>query len=147
MATTPTETSPFLRKLLDVYNSRRPEEFDTLFTEDCVLVRNGVEARGRPAVKEVLAKLYRAFPDIEYEIEDAVVAGDKTAIRWRGHGTHRGEYVGIPPTGLDVDYDGMTMFEVRGDKIARLWVSADMLGLARRLGARAAAGEQPALHA
>jgi predicted ester cyclase len=112
-----------------------------------VLVRNGVEARGLAAVKESLAKVYRAFPDIEYRIDDAVAAGGKIALRWQGRGTHRGEYLGLAPTGLEVSYDGITIFETRGDRIARLWVSADMLGLARRLGAWARAGEQAGAHA
>jgi steroid delta-isomerase-like uncharacterized protein len=147
MANGPTETDPFLRKLISAYNSHRPEEFDSLFTEDCVLVRNGVEARGLAAVKEVLAKVYRAFPDIEYRIDDAVAAGGKIALRWQGRGTHRGEYLGLAPTGLEVSYDGITIFETRGDRIARLWVSADTLGLARRLGAWASAGEPAGAHA
>lgn len=129
----PTKADPFLRRVLDAYNGRRPDAFDALLTEDCVLVRNGVEASGREEVKRVLAKVYRAFPDIEYRIDDAVAAGDKMAIRWHGHATHRGEYLGVPPTGSTVSYDGITFYEMRGDQIARLWVSADLLGLLRRL--------------
>src|SRR5437763_9031007 len=83
---------PFVRKVVATYNSRRVEAFDELLTEDCVLMRNGVEALGRDAVKGVLANLYRAFPDIEYTVDDVLVSGDKMALRWHGSGTHRGPY-------------------------------------------------------
>jgi steroid delta-isomerase-like uncharacterized protein len=127
MRSDPTEANPFLRRVLDTYNSRRPEAFDALLTEDCALVRDGVEAGGREAVKRVLAQLYRAIPDLEYRIDDAVSSGEKTAIRWEGHGTHRGEYLGISPTGRAMSYGGITFFETRGDRIARIWVSTNLV--------------------
>lgn len=136
MATESTK-DPFVRKVVDIYNGHRVEAFDELLTDDCVLVRNGIEALGREAVKEVLAKLYRAFPDIVYVIDDVIVSGDKMALRWHGTGTHRGDYFGIPPTGRSIGYDGITLYERRDDRVARIWVSANMLGVMRNLGAGA----------
>lgn len=121
------EPNPFLRKVLATYNSRRPEAFDAMLTEDCTLIRDGAEARGREAVERVLGQLYRAIPDLEYRIDDAVSAADKTAIRWAGHGTHRGEYQGVAPTGNEISYSGITIYEMRGDLIARIWVSTNLL--------------------
>ena len=133
MLSDPAEASPFLRRVLDTYNSRRPEAFDALLTEDCALVRDGAEARGREAVKRVLGQLYRAIPDLEYRIDDAISSGEKFAIRWEGHGTHRGEYQGISPTGSAMSYAGVTFFEMRGDRIARIWVSTNLLERLRSL--------------
>ena len=122
----PTETNTFLSTILDVYNSHRLGDFDALLTEDCALVRDGAEARGREAVKRVLAQLYRVMPDLEYRIDDAVSSGDKVAIRWEGHGTHRGEYMGISPTGRTLSYAGITFYEMRGERVARIWVSTNL---------------------
>jgi steroid delta-isomerase-like uncharacterized protein len=119
--------------VLDTYNSRRPDAFDALLTDDCVLVRDGAEARGREATKRVLARLYRAIPDLEYRIDDAISSGDKTAIRWEGHGTLRGEYLGMPSTGAAISYGGITFFERRGDLIARIWVSTNLVQQLRGL--------------
>lgn len=146
MAPDPIEASPFLRRLLDTYNSHRPDAFDALLTEDCVLVRNGVEASGRDEVKRALAKVYRAFPDLEYRIDDAVAVGEKMAIRWQGRGTHRGEYLGVPATGSAISYTGITFNEMRGDRIARLWVSADLLSLLRSLSEAARTRPSPEAH-
>ena len=121
------EAQPFLRKVLDTYNSHRLDAFDALLTEECTLNRDGVEVHGREAVKRVLGQLYRAMPDVEYRIEDAVTSGDKVAMRWEGHGTHRGEYLGISPTGNALSYGGVTFFETRGDRVARIWVTTNLL--------------------
>jgi uncharacterized protein (TIGR02246 family) len=132
----------FVKKIVGVYNGHKVEAFDEILTDDCVLVRNGAEASGKQAIKEVLAKLYKAFPDIEYEIDDVLVAGDKLALRWSGHGTHKGDYFGIAPTNREASYDGITLYELKGDKIARIWVSTNIFGLLRDLGAKATM-EQP----
>lgn len=129
----------FLRKVIDIYNSHDVARFDELLTDDCVLVRNGVEARGKDAVKRILSKLYRAVPDIEYRIDDVVAAGDKLALRWSGRGTHRGEYMGIAATGRVLTYDGITVYERRGERLQGIWVSANLLGLMRQLMERAPA--------
>ena len=141
MQPNPTESNPFLRRVLATYNSRRPEAFDALLTEDCTLIRDGAEARGREAVKRVLGQLYRAVPDLEYRVDDAVMSGDKAAIRWEGHGTHRGEYQGVAPTGLPMSYAGITFIELRGGQIVHLWVSTNLLDRLRS----AAAEAQPSL--
>jgi steroid delta-isomerase-like uncharacterized protein len=127
----------FVRKVLDIYNSHDPARFDELISDDCVLVRNGVAARGREEIKRVLAKLYSAMPDIQYRIDDVIAAGDKLALRWSGGGTHRGEYLGVAPTGRALSYDGMTIYERRGEQIQRIWVTANLIGLLRQMTARA----------
>jgi len=141
-------TNPFVRRLLDIYNSRRTDAFDALLTEDCVLVRNGEEARGREAFKEVIGDVYRAFPDVEYRIDGAVTEGDTVAIRWEARGTHRGPYLGVEPTGREIRYDGITFLEMRGDRIARAWVTANLLALWHSLieAAQARPPVQPGLH-
>lgn len=44
--------------------------------------------------------LWEAFPDARLTVEDLVVEGDRAALRYRLQGTHRGPYLGVPPTGL-----------------------------------------------
>lgn len=134
----------FVKKVVGVYNGHKVDAFDEILADDCVLVRNGVEASGKQAIKDVLAKLYKAFPDIEYEIDDVIVSGDKLALRWRGHGTHKGDYFGIPATNREASYDGITLYELAGDKIARIWVSTNIFGLLRDLGAKATIAEPEA---
>jgi steroid delta-isomerase-like uncharacterized protein len=129
----PTDANPFLRRVLDTYNSGRPDDFDALLTEDCVLERDGREARGRVQVKQVISQLYRAVPDLEYRIDDAISSGGKVAIRWEGHGRHRGDYAGIAATGGSLSYGGITFFELRGDLISRIWVSTNLIEQLRDL--------------
>jgi steroid delta-isomerase-like uncharacterized protein len=124
---------PFVQRVVDAYNSRTLEAFDSLLTDDVVLIRDEEKARGREEFKAVLARLRRAFPDLRYRIDDAVVSPDRLALRWEARGTHQGEYLGVQASGRPVSYTGITLYELRDGRIARVWVSADLLSLLRRL--------------
>jgi steroid delta-isomerase-like uncharacterized protein len=124
---------PFVQRLVDAYNGRTLEAFDSLLTDDVVLVRDEEKAHGRDEFKAVVARLRRAFPDIRYRIDDVVLSGDRLALRWEARGTHKGEYLGVKGSGQAVSYSGMTLYELRDGRIARAWVSADLLSLLRRL--------------
>lgn len=136
----------FVKRLVNAYNQRSLDDFDNLLTDDVVLVRDEEKAHGRDEFKAVLRRLERAFPDIQYRIDDVIVAGDRMALRWEARGTHRGDYLGVAATGRAVSYTGVTIYELRGDRIARVWVAADLFSLLRRLH-ETRSGATPEAHA
>ena len=54
--------------------------------------------------------------------------------RWRARATHRGEYVGVPPTGRVVEFTGISVYRIERGKIAGSWNVEDKLGLMRQIG-------------
>jgi steroid delta-isomerase-like uncharacterized protein len=124
---------PFIQRVVDAYNGRALEAFDPLLTDDVVLIRDEEKAHGPGEFKAVVARLRQAFPDIRYHIDDAILSGDRMALRWEARGTHRGEYLGFQGTGRPISYTGITLYELRDGRIARAWVSADLLSLLLRL--------------
>lgn len=69
-----------------------------------------------------------AFPDLGFEIEDAVADGRRVALRWRAEGTHDGDLRDLPATGRRVTFTGQTIYELRDGKIAGHWQVIDRLG-------------------
>ena len=91
---------------------------------------------GREGVKQMIAMLHSAFPDFQTTIEDIVAEGDKVVIRQTWSGTHRGEFMGVPASGNEVNIKGMTMLTMTADgKCAEAWGVMDMMGLMQQIGA------------
>ena len=87
------------------------------------------------AARQEAADFRRGFPDVVSTIKDLIAEGDKVVARWTSHATHQGEYMGIPPTGKEVEFTGISLYRVEGGKIAESWDVEDGLGLMRQLGA------------
>lgn len=83
-----------------------------------------------------LIETYRsAFPDAAIEIEDLLSDGDRVAVRWTATGTQEGEFMGVEPTGAEVDIAGFEINRVEDGRIAESWGLFDGLGLLRQLDA------------
>jgi predicted ester cyclase len=78
--------------------------------------------------------LLRAFPDLHVTVEDVIAEGDKVVVRNTVAGTHQGEYMGRPPTGVSVMYNEIFIVRFAGGRIAEIWGVADVFSQMRQLG-------------
>jgi steroid delta-isomerase-like uncharacterized protein len=94
-----------------------------------------IEATGAELLKEVFARLHRAFPDLHVAVEDLIAEGDKVVARNTVTGTHQGEYMGLPPTGKSITYNEIFIVRLADGRIAETWGIVDVLSQMRQLGA------------
>jgi steroid delta-isomerase-like uncharacterized protein len=111
--------------------------FGDLVADDFVEHQGGP---GFPATKEGTLDFFRAllaaFPDMHMNVEDLIAGGDKTVARVKLTGTHKGEFMGVPPAGtrVDVRLVDIMRFNSAG-LVCEHWGVADMLSLMQQLGA------------
>lgn len=55
------------------------------------------------------------------------------AVRLSFHGTHSGEFLGLPATGRSIEYVGHEFYRVAGGVIAEEWICSDMATLMRQI--------------
>ena len=67
-------------------------------------------------------------------IHDWVAEGDRVVTRKTFHGTHQGDFMGIPAMSKQVTFDIIDILRIAGGKMAEHWAVADQLGLRRQLG-------------
>ncbi|AVH57018.1 MULTISPECIES: ester cyclase [Streptomyces] len=80
--------------------------------------------------------MWRGGFDFSFAVDDQIAQGDRVCTRWTWSGTHKGDFLGIPPTGRQVTMTGSTIFRCNEDgKIAEGWWQYDRLGLMSQLGA------------
>jgi len=92
-------------------------------------------ATGAALLKEVFSRLHRAFPDLHLTIEDLVAVREKLVARDTVTGTHKGDYMGVAPTGRFITYDEIFICRFANGKIAETWGIVDVLSQLRQLGA------------
>jgi predicted ester cyclase len=91
---------------------------------------NSLEFRGLEGVRRSV-RMYRAvFPDLEIQVDDQVVDGDRVASRWTARGTNRGKRA---------TFTGITISHIQDGKIVEDWSVSDTAGLLQQLGPRRAA--------
>lgn len=117
-------------------NAQALDQYVDTFTEDLVWEGDHLPAPvvGPAAAAQTMGVFYVAFPDLHFEVEREFASGDQVAVCWQVTGTHRGEFVGIPPTGKRLDYHACGIFQVRDGKIARIWTYLDTGQMLRQLG-------------
>ncbi|MCX5112305.1 ester cyclase [Streptomyces sp. NBC_00378] len=110
--------------------------FDKLFADDFL---DHTPQPGRTADKAGARELYQAlreaFPDFRPVIHWQSADGDLVTTYKTYHGTHKGEFFGIAPTGRQISFDTVDAMRVRNGKITEHWGVANLFSLMQQLGA------------
>jgi predicted ester cyclase len=125
----------------EVATEGKTELIDEICIEDVVEHSPLGERRGREALKEQSEYIHTVFPIVGVTIEDAVAEGDTIAQRLTFHGTHKGEFMGIEPTGAEVEIANILFTRIKDGRIAERWLLPDTLGLLQQLGVVELPGE------
>ncbi|GGV84524.1 hypothetical protein GCM10015535_29470 [Streptomyces gelaticus] len=78
---------------------------------------------------------WRAAFDFTFELDRQICEGDDVVTLWTWTGTHKGEFMGIAPTGRQCVMTGTTIFRFENGRIQEGWWHEDLMGLLRELGA------------
>jgi steroid delta-isomerase-like uncharacterized protein len=135
------ELREFAERYAAAWNGRDTDAMAQLITDDVVWADPALPeaARGIAEVQEFMRTSFRAFPDLRFSEPDPpalAASGDVVLWAWHMEGTHRGviEPPGFAPTGRTIDVDGVDLWRMRDDRIARYRAFYDMNDVARQLG-------------
>ncbi len=93
-------------------------------------------------MNDVITACRAAFEHLNVTVEEMVAEGDRVAARFTARGVHKGEFMGLPPTGTPIIMTGIEIFRIENGRIAELWGEANLLGLMQQLGIAPAPGQQ-----
>jgi steroid delta-isomerase-like uncharacterized protein len=89
---------------------------------------------GREGAKRAFSLYQEVFPDLRYTIEEMIAEGDTVVTRVTFRGTHRGAFLGIPPTNRQVSIPAVHITRLVEGTIKEHWSLMDDLGLMQQLG-------------
>jgi predicted ester cyclase len=122
----------------EVWNQRRESAIDEMMADNYIghglTGPDGSEVRGPSAFKPFFRHYIQAFPDLRITVEDALVDGDRIAVRLSVTGTHTGPGVVAGPTNKPASFTGMCFARIENGKIAEAWNNFDFLSMYKQLG-------------
>jgi steroid delta-isomerase-like uncharacterized protein len=123
----------YLRLLNDYFAGGDEAVLDATYAPNHVNHFVGVD--GAEAWKKFMVPFRAAFPDMHFTVHFQMAEGDKVLNCWTAHATHRGDFMGIPPTGKEVAYNGMSVGRLENGRIVEEWTVMDLMALMQQLGA------------
>lgn len=127
------ENKALVRRIYDLDNKREKKEQYELFSPECIFHMINADLSVEQ-FKEFDASFLAAFPDIYATIDDIIAEGEKVAFRLTFKGTHRGEFIGISPTGKKIEITHTNWARVIDGKLVEYWNTSDGLRIMQQLG-------------
>ena len=84
----------------------------------------------------------RAFPDIKFHIDDTIAERNEVVIHWTARGTHKGDFLGMHPTGRKATVTGTSIYRLDGGRIVEQWAHWNLMSMMEQLGVPTGAKEQ-----
>jgi steroid delta-isomerase-like uncharacterized protein len=123
----------------EVWNEAHGERMEEFLTDDCRI--NSVDETGKDCIgpsefRPFYDKIRAAFPDIRFKLH-GVIGDDKVAAaHFTAQITHKGEFLGVKPSGNQGTVNGMALIRVEDGKIVEAWNDWDRDAMMRVAGIR-----------
>ncbi|MBT8260946.1 MAG: ester cyclase [Bacteroidia bacterium] len=85
-------------------------------------------------LKGHIAFFEAAFPKYKLLADDVICENDKVVVRARFKGVHKGDLMGISPTGKEVEVPFSIIYQIADGKICKSWLFIDQMELMNQLG-------------
>jgi len=124
----------------EMWNERKLDLADELFATNCIThqLRSGEGDSGMPRSADSLRSEASAwlsgFPDLKFNLEQMIAADDRVVTCCMMRGTHTGLWMGLSPTGKQINVPIITIHRIAGSKIVEDWVLVGSLALFQQLG-------------
>ena len=129
------ENKELARRSWEIVSEWNPDLIEEFYPPDLVWHEPDQDIRGYEEARQFVSTFFDAFPDMNITVEDAIAEGDKAVTRYTIRGTHRGETEEFgPPTGRQMELEGITIHRIEDGKIVEEWSRYDNLSVMQQLG-------------
>jgi steroid delta-isomerase-like uncharacterized protein len=130
------DPSAIAREYFDAWNRRDWAKFRSLMHPDYSYTGgDGQQQKGSEAGLAIAQMFANGFPDGKIDVQRVHAAGENAAIvEFIGRGTHKGDLMGIAPTGRQMTIPVCNVLEMRNGKIYSEHEYMDMMHMMQQLG-------------
>lgn len=127
-----TASEQLVHDFLDIINERDESAVADVLSESFVMIDPSVpggEVNGPEGIKALIREIEQGFPDFRIEVLDSLASEEVVMVEVQYTGTHEGEFYGLPPTGREVEFQGMERYRITDGTITdgRVYISEEEL--------------------
>jgi steroid delta-isomerase-like uncharacterized protein len=129
------ENKALARRSWEIVSPDNLDLIEEVYAPDLVWHEPDQDIRGYDQAKQFVSSFFAAMPDINITVEDLIAEGEKVVSRYTIRGTHQGETEEFgPPTGRQMQLEGITIHRFEDGKIVEEWERYDNLSVLQQLG-------------
>jgi len=132
----PDSPKDLLNRFYEAVNAGDLDALDVLLADDVVEHESfpGIEPN-KEGIKQVFAMFRSAFPNLRMEAHELIAEGGLVCARVTTTGTQDGEFMGMPPSGKQVEVEMIDIVRVADGQVVEHWGVMDSMTMMQQLGA------------
>jgi hypothetical protein len=120
----------------EVNNQRNYANVDEFIHEDVAIRFNDTPPLvGMNAYQTQMEVFQKAFPDLQFTTLLVLAEDEHVVSHWKVEGTNQNSFAGIPATNKKVELQGLTLLQMKEEKIASLQISFNEAEILKQIGA------------
>ncbi len=123
------------RYFAEVVNQQKIDLLKDIFSENYFFksLEDGSENRGIKQLYDFLPYFFKAFPDINYTVDQIVAEGDKVVVQTTARGTQKGDFAEYPASNNKINVTEIFFFTIKDGKISESRRLLDLLHFGKQL--------------
>ncbi len=123
-----------IRAAVAAWNAGDPDGYLSMYDSSLSHHGLGSEPLDEKGNRVFYERLATGFPGCQLILDDVLAEEDRVALRLHLVGEHRGEFIGVAPTGRPIQVNGQTILRFKDGRVVERWTIADLTVLMRQLG-------------
>ena len=103
--------------------------------DDHYVNHNRYTAPGKDGSVAMFGDFLSSFEDFRVEVNDIVDAGETLVGRYTYRGRHTGTFLGVPPSGAQIELHSIDIWRVRDGRLQEHWDELNTLEFFQQIGA------------
>jgi predicted ester cyclase len=123
-----------IRAAVEAWNAGDQDGYHAMYDSSLLHHGLGPEPLDEKDNRAFYERLATGLPGCQLVLDDLLAEEDRVALRLHVVGKHRGELLGVAPTGRPIQVDGQTILKFKDGLVVERWTIADFAGLMSQLG-------------
>jgi steroid delta-isomerase-like uncharacterized protein len=116
----------------EIFNQGKFQVADEIYAQD--FVNHGLHRDFDLEEDQAAARWEKqTLPDLRMTVDLIMAEGDLVTVVWTLRGTNTRSIAGLPPTGVQIEERGITVWRIGDGKIREEWTSFDLFPIARQI--------------